>query len=47
LAKAPGVVQLHARVAALPKVAAYLRSDRRVPFNEQGLFRHDPQLDFH
>ena len=41
----PGVVQLHARVAALPRVAAYLRSPRRLAFNEQGLFRRYPELD--
>ena len=45
LAKAPGVVLLHRRVAELPKVAAYLRSERRLPFNEQGLFRRYPELD--
>jgi glutathione S-transferase len=45
LAKAPQVVQLHDRVAALPRVAAYLRSDRRLPFNEQGIFRRYPELD--
>jgi glutathione S-transferase len=45
LAKAPGVVQLHDRVAALPKVAAYLKSERRIPFNEQGIFRRYPELD--
>ena len=45
-AKTPGVVQLHERVAALPRVAAYLRSERRIPFNEQGIFRCYPELDF-
>ena len=45
LAKTPGVVQLHDRVAKLAKVAAYLRSPRRLAFNEQGLFRHYPELD--
>ena len=45
LAKAPGVVQLSERVAALPKVAAYLRSERRIAFNEQGIFRRYPELD--
>ena len=45
MAKTPGVVQLHDRVAKLPKVAAYLRSPRRIPFNEQGIFRHYPALD--
>jgi glutathione S-transferase len=32
-------------VAELPRVAAYLRSERRLPFNEQGIFRHYPELD--
>ena len=45
LAKTPGVVQLHGRIAALPRVAAYLRSERRIPFNEQGIFRSYPELD--
>lgn len=45
LAKAPLVRALHARVAALPRVAAYLASPRRIPFNEQGIFRHYPALD--
>ena len=45
LAKAPGVVALHGRVAALPRVAAYLASDRRLPFNEQGIFRCYAELD--
>ena len=45
LAKTPGIVQLHDRVAALPRVAAYLRSERRIPFNEQGIFRRYPELD--
>jgi glutathione S-transferase len=45
LEKTPAVVQLHDRVAALPKVAAYLRSGRRIAFNEQGIFRCYPELD--
>ncbi len=45
LAKTPGVIDLHDRVAALPKVAAYLQSERRIPFNEQGIFRRYPELD--
>ena len=45
LAGTPGVVQLRDRVARLPKVAAYLRSERRLPFNEQGIFRRYPELD--
>ena len=45
LAAAPGVMALRDRVVALPKVAAYLRSERRIPFNEQGIFRRYPELD--
>ncbi len=42
---APKVLVLHDAVAALPKVAAYLASGRRIPFNEQGIFRRYPELD--
>jgi glutathione S-transferase len=45
LARTPGVMAIHDTVAALPKVAAYLRSERRVAFNEQGIFRRYPELD--
>ena len=45
LARTPAIVDLHDRVAALPKVAAYLRSERRIPFNGQGIFRCYPELD--
>lgn len=41
----PKLMALHDRVAARPRVAAYLRSDRRIPFNLHGLFRHYPELD--
>ena len=33
------------RVAALPRISAYLASKRRLPFNQQGIFRHYPKLD--
>ncbi len=36
---------LKSRVAARPRIAAYLSSPRRIPFNEQGIFRHYPELD--
>ena len=36
---------LHASVAKRPRIAAYLASSRRVPFNESGIFRHYPELD--
>jgi glutathione S-transferase len=45
LATTPAVVELHAAVAALPRVAAYLRSERRIPFNQQGIFRCYAELD--
>ncbi|MDQ2778296.1 MAG: glutathione S-transferase [Pseudomonadota bacterium] len=44
-AQTPKVMALRQRVAEIPRVAAYLKSDRRVPFNEQGIFRHYPELD--
>ena len=41
----PGVVRIHDRAAELPGVRAYLKSARRLPFNEDGIFRHYPELD--
>lgn len=41
----PRLAALRDLVAALPGVAAYLASDRRLAFNEQGIFRHYPELD--
>jgi glutathione S-transferase len=41
----PRSAALHDRVSARPRLAAYLSSPRRVPFNEQGIFRHYPELD--
>jgi glutathione S-transferase len=41
----PRVVTLHDRVSARPRLAAYLSSPRRLPFNEQGIFRLYPELD--
>lgn len=43
--KNPRLVALHQRVAARPRIAAYLASMRRIPFNEYGIFRHYPELD--
>jgi glutathione S-transferase len=43
--RVPRLGELHDRVAALPPVAAYLASERRLPFNEAGIFRHYPELD--
>lgn len=41
----PGLLALHERVAQFPAVAAYLASPRRLAFNENGIFRHYPELD--
>jgi len=41
----PNVRALHDNVARRPRIAAYLASARRIPFNEQGIFRHYPELD--
>jgi glutathione S-transferase len=43
--KIPGLVELHDRVAARPNIKAYLASDRRIAFNEEGIFRHYKELD--
>jgi glutathione S-transferase len=32
-------------IAARPRIKAYLASERRLPFNEEGIFRHYPELD--
>jgi glutathione S-transferase len=39
----PNLESLHGRVAR--RLAHYLGSARRIPFNEQGIFRHYPELD--
>ncbi|HDS1510473.1 glutathione S-transferase [Stenotrophomonas maltophilia] len=36
---------LQERVAKRPSIAAYLTSERRLPFNTNGIFRHYPELD--
>ena len=41
----PRVVALHDRVSVRPRLAAYLASPRRLPFNQEGIFRHYPELD--
>jgi glutathione S-transferase len=41
----PRLVAIHDRVAGRPNVSAYLASDRRIAFNEYGIFRHYPELD--
>jgi len=41
----PLLMALHQRVMARPRMAAYLASDRRLPFSTEGIFRHYPELD--
>lgn len=41
----PRLVALYDAVAARPRIAAYLASPRRMPFDEKGVFRHYPELD--
>jgi glutathione S-transferase len=41
----PLVLALRNRVMVLPELAGYLASDRRPAFNEDGIFRHYPELD--
>jgi glutathione S-transferase len=43
--KIPGLVTLHDRVAKRPPIKAYLASERRLPFNQWGIFRHYKDLD--
>ena len=45
LAETPHIVALRNAVAARPRIAAYLASPRRIPFNEDGIFRRYPELD--
>ena len=39
------LVALHDRVSARHRIATYLASPRRLSFNQQGIFRHYPDLD--
>ncbi|MEA2974824.1 MAG: glutathione S-transferase [Alphaproteobacteria bacterium] len=43
--KHPRVVALHDRVAVRPRIKVYLASERRIDFNEWGIFRHYKELD--
>jgi glutathione S-transferase len=45
LTDAPLVSALHQAVSQQPGIAAYLQSDWRVPFSEDDVFRHYPELD--
>ena len=41
----PCLTDLHDRIAQRPNIKAYLESDRRIPFNESGIFRRYKELD--
>src|SRR5262245_58784968 len=43
--KFSGLVEVRDKVAARPRIKAYLASPRRIAFNEMGIFRHYPELD--
>ena len=43
--KFPRLLRLHDQVARRPRLDRYLASDRRIPFNQDGIFRHYPELD--
>ena len=43
--KVPRLVALHDRVAARPRIAGYLASDRRIPFSQWGIYRYFKELD--
>lgn len=41
----PRLAALHNAIAVRPNIAAYLKSPRRIAFNDKGVFRHCPELD--
>ena len=43
--KIAGLIELRDRVAERPNIKAYLASERRIPFNEEGIFRRYKALD--
>jgi glutathione S-transferase len=43
--KHQGLIEVHDRVRARSGIAAYLASPRRLPFSQEGIFRHYPELD--
>jgi len=43
--KVPRVIEVHDRVAERDGIKAYCASERRIPFNEDGIFRHYSELD--
>jgi glutathione S-transferase len=45
LGEVPRLAALRQAIAQRPRIRAYLNSDRRIAFNEHGIFRHYPELD--
>jgi glutathione S-transferase len=43
--KLPRLIALHEVISARPRIAAYLASGRRIPFDETGIFRRYSALD--
>jgi glutathione S-transferase len=43
--KYPRLIALRERISKEPRIAVYLQSERRIPFNEEGIFRHYKELD--
>ncbi len=43
--KIPRLVGLHDRIAARPRIAAYLASERRIAFSQWGIYRYFEELD--
>ena len=43
--KLRAIPQLCGRIATRPRIASYLASERRIPFNEDGIFRHYRELN--
>ncbi len=43
--KIPRLIALHDRVARRPRIAAYLASERRIPFSQWGIYRYFKELD--
>jgi glutathione S-transferase len=41
----PALVALHDAIEQRPNIKKYLASERRLDFNESGIFRHYPELD--
>jgi glutathione S-transferase len=43
--KYPRLIRLHDCISARSRIASYLQSSRRIPFNQEGIFRRYPELD--